>query len=70
MNPDEQVAIIVFNNGVHVIQPFTSDPTQVSKALETVPKLAVGTKIYDAIERGVAADRHDQLAERLDHPAL
>ena len=53
MNPDEQVAIIAFNNGVHVIQPFTSDPSQVSKSLETVPKLAVGTKIYDAIDEAL-----------------
>jgi tight adherence protein B len=53
MNPDEQVAVVAFNNVVHVIQPFTSDPKQVADALATPPKLAVGTKIYDAIEESL-----------------
>ena len=53
MGPDDQVAVIVFNNGVHVIQPFTTDPAQISKALATVPKLAVGTKVYDTIEEAL-----------------
>ena len=50
----------LFNNGVHVIQPFTTDRRRFETALATAPKLAVGTKIYDAIEAGAAADRGDR----------
>jgi tight adherence protein B len=53
MNPDEQVAVVTFNNGVHVVQSFTSDPKQVASALASAPKLAVGTKIYDGIEESL-----------------
>ena len=50
MNPDQQVAVVAFNNGVHVIQPFTNDKSKVEAALASAPKLGVGTKIYDGIE--------------------
>jgi tight adherence protein B len=51
--PNEKVAIVTFNDGVHVIQDFTDDPQQIAKALETAPKLAVGTKINDALDQSV-----------------
>jgi tight adherence protein B len=50
MTDGEQVAVVTFNDKVNVIQPFSSDRNKVLAALDTVPKLAVGTKIYDALD--------------------
>ena len=49
MNPNEQIALIAFNNNVNVIQKFTSDKNKLADALASTPKLAVGTKINDAL---------------------
>jgi VWFA-related protein len=51
MTPGEQVAIVTFNNKVNVLQSFTNDKAKVTSALEQLPKLAVGTKIYDALDQ-------------------
>jgi tight adherence protein B len=52
MTPGEQVAVVTFNDNVNVVQKFTSDKTKVLAALDSVPKLSVGTKIYDALDSG------------------
>jgi len=54
MNSQEQVAIITFNDKVDVLQGFTSDPSRILKALGKNPKLAVGTHIYDALDKSVS----------------
>lgn len=51
MNPEEQVAIVTFNSDVNVIQGFTSDQSQVEKALSKAPALHVGTKLYDGLDK-------------------
>jgi tight adherence protein B len=50
MTPGEQVALVTFNDKVNVVQSLTSDKKKLLSALDTVPKLAVGTKIYDALD--------------------
>jgi tight adherence protein B len=51
--PDEQIAIVSINNGVHVIQAFTTDPQKIKNALASPPKLAIGTKINDALDQSL-----------------
>jgi uncharacterized protein with von Willebrand factor type A (vWA) domain len=53
MNPDQKVAIVTFNDKVDVLQDFTSDKGKVLEALQSQPKLAVGTKIYDGLDTAI-----------------
>ena len=41
-NPDQPLAIVTFNDKVHVLQPFTTDPAKIAAALRTIPQLAAG----------------------------
>jgi tight adherence protein B len=54
MTDGEQVAIVTFNDKVNVVQPFSTDKNKVLSALDSIPKLAVGTKIYDALDSGAS----------------
>jgi tight adherence protein B len=51
MNPEEQVAIVTFNDKVNVVQGFSSDQKQILGSLSEQPKLAVGTRIYDGLDK-------------------
>lgn len=44
----QELEVIEFNRTTRTLTPLTSDGTQISRALSTVPTLAVGTRIYDA----------------------
>jgi tight adherence protein B len=47
--PQEQIAVVTFNSGPHVLLPFTADSAQIDAALAKAPRLAHGTHIYDAV---------------------
>ncbi len=53
MGPQQQVAVITFNNKVQVVQKFTTNKAQVESALASMPKIAQGTKIYDSLDQGL-----------------
>jgi tight adherence protein B len=57
-SPYQQVALVTFNRNVKVALPFTTDAAKIGAALARPPKLASGTKIYDAV--GVALDLLEQ----------
>ena len=50
-NPNEQVGAIQFNRNTKVVLPMTNSATKISAALSTVPGVATGTYIYDAVAR-------------------
>ncbi len=50
-NAGQSVALIVFNRGVRVLLPFTTDASRISAALDHTPRLDEGTRIYDALGR-------------------
>jgi tight adherence protein B len=51
MNPEQRVAIVTFNDKVHVLQGFTTDKGKLLSKLSSKPDLAVGTKINDALDK-------------------
>jgi tight adherence protein B len=51
--PGEEVSIVAFNGGVHVVRPLTSDASKLDQALSRTPEVAYGTRIYDAIDRSL-----------------
>jgi tight adherence protein B len=53
-NPNQQLAIITFNSRVHVLRGLTTNSAAIRSALKKAPKLAYGTRVYDALNR--AAD--------------
>jgi tight adherence protein B len=50
----EEVSVVAFNGGVNVLQPLTSDGSQLGQALSQPPTVSHGTRIYDAIDRSLA----------------
>lgn len=48
-NPNEQLGLIVYNREVTPTLPLTSSAQDISTALATVPPVATGTHIYDAV---------------------
>jgi tight adherence protein B len=53
-NPNQQLAIVTFNNGVHVLQPLTTSARAIRASLSRTPKLSYGTHIYDALARSAS----------------
>ena len=50
----EQVSVVTFNNATSVVLPLTDDPAKIEEALSSLPPLALGTNIYDCVDRSVA----------------
>ena len=48
-NRDEEVAIVLFDGSVSVLQPFTYSASAVAAALSHEPAVHYGTKVYDAL---------------------
>jgi tight adherence protein B len=48
--PTQELAVITFNGGIHVVQPLTASSSAITAALSRAPKLGYGTKIYDALQ--------------------
>jgi tight adherence protein B len=48
-NPNQQLGVIVFNGEVHVVVPLSTSNAEINSALSKAPRLAYGTKIYDAL---------------------
>jgi tight adherence protein B len=53
-NPNEQIGAINFNSTPKVVLPLTTSADKISAALETPPKIASGTHIFDAVARAEA----------------
>ena len=50
----EQIGLITFNGGIHVLAAPTSSTGKLTKSLASVPKTAYGTRIYDAVDRSLS----------------
>ena len=50
-NPQQQLAIIAFNDRVHVLLRFTRDGDAIDRVLAQTPKLSEGTRVNDAVVR-------------------
>src|SRR5439155_6435196 len=63
-NPNQQLAVITFNGGVHVVQPLTTSSAAIRASLSRTPQLSYGTHIYDALARSadLLAAAHAQSA--------
>lgn len=53
-NPNEQVGAIQFNRYTKVVLPLTDSSAKISAALSTIPRVATGTHIYDAVAQAEA----------------
>lgn len=53
-NPNQQVAVVLFNKMVTVRQPFTTSVLAIQRALAKPPQLLYGTRIYDAVDAGIS----------------
>jgi tight adherence protein B len=53
-NPNQQLAILTFNNRTRVLVPFTTDGPMIAKALEATPPLACCTPLYDAVDSALS----------------
>jgi len=60
--PNQQVAVIAFNRRRSVLLPLTTDDERIRQALSAPPKLASGTRIYDAVDAGLDLLRDADLA--------
>ena len=58
----EQVSVVTFNNATSVVLPLTDDPAKIEEALSSLPPLALGTNIYDGVDRSVALLRDAKIA--------
>jgi len=60
-NPGQPLSVVFFNSQPTVALPLTTDPKQVRAALAKAPKLAEGTRLYDALAAAVAQIRGSSL---------
>ncbi len=60
--PNEQFALVTFNHVVDVVSPFTSNSSAIGTALSSAPRIALGTRIYDALERSLKLISADHVA--------
>jgi tight adherence protein B len=60
--PDQALAIITFNRTPQVALPLTTDAAQINAALKHAPRLATGTRIYDAVDAALAMLRRAHVA--------
>jgi tight adherence protein B len=52
-NPNQRVAVVVFNSETEVLLPFTTSQATIEAALAEPPELAKGTHIYDAVATAI-----------------
>jgi tight adherence protein B len=60
-NPGQPLSIVFFNRKPSVALPFTTDRKRINAVLAKPPKLAEGTRIYDALAAAVAQVRGSAL---------
>jgi tight adherence protein B len=60
-NPGQPLSVVFFNVKPTVALPLTTDPKQVKAVLAKSPKLAEGTRMYDALAAAVAQVRGSAL---------
>ena len=60
-NPGQPLSVVFFNAQPTVALPLSTDPKQVQAALAKAPKLAEGTRLYDALAAAVAQIRGSAL---------
>jgi tight adherence protein B len=49
-SPNQEVAIVLFNDQVTTLLPFTSDAAAIGRALASVPMTRGGTRLYDGVD--------------------
>ena len=58
----EEIGIVAFNGQISVLSGITRDGDALSRTLETQPRLAYGTRIYDAVTRALVLLREAKLS--------
>jgi tight adherence protein B len=53
-NPNQQLGLIAFDSKTRVVLPLTTSKRRISSALQSPPKVAFGTHIYDAVAKAEA----------------
>ena len=61
-SPNWSAAVVFFNRKTNVIQEFTHEGTELTSALESVPRLAEGTHIYDGVLESLALLKQAKVA--------
>jgi tight adherence protein B len=59
--PAQRLAVLLFSKKVVVRLPFTADQARIQAALVKTPKLLYGTRIYDAVDSGIAMLKRAQI---------
>jgi len=54
VRPESLFAIIAFNNEIHVLQDFTSDPRKLDQGFSRIGKVEGSTRIFGSIDRAVS----------------
>lgn len=49
-NPNQQMAVVYFDNDIRVVQPLTTDGARINAVLSHVPRLHERTRLYDALD--------------------
>jgi tight adherence protein B len=52
-NPNQKLAVVVFNSQTQVVLPLTNDAERIAAALANEPSLAYGTRLYDGIQTSI-----------------
>jgi tight adherence protein B len=52
-NAGQQIAVVTFNGNVNVLQPLTTNPSQIDSALSKPPDIVYGTKLYDSLQQAL-----------------
>ena len=60
-NPNQPLAVVVFNDNVATVLPFTVDKESIDAALSHPPALGEGTHIYDGVAAAVQTIRDAEL---------
>jgi Mg-chelatase subunit ChlD len=53
-NRNQQLGVMTFNSETDVLVPFSTDGAEIAAALTRTPKLALGTRIYDAVDNAIS----------------
>lgn len=54
VQPSEKIALVAFNNNLHFLSDFTNDRAKLLAAVSGKFKAEMATRLYDAVEKGIA----------------
>jgi tight adherence protein B len=52
-NPNQKIAVVLFNSQTEIVLPLTNDEARIAAALANEPELAYGTRLYDGIQTSI-----------------